>query len=135
MRGFLHRERANVCFFISIRLKIPFWKKLGFSPIYFLIQIFEFTHGNNFFNKFTFHLKKDFCGWKIYFKFWIGLTLVDLNEIYLTKPPEFEISHSVESWGKKLSKFQHATNSIVSKLRKVSIPNFDRTILRLESRF
>ena len=45
-----------------------------------------------------------FIDWQIFFQFIIGLNLIDLNEIFLLKQSEFEISDSVEIYDKKLPK-------------------------------
>jgi len=37
----------------------------------------------------------------ISFHFKIGLTLIDLNEIFPMKPSEFKISHSIKSYNEK----------------------------------
>ena len=54
------------------------------------------------------------------------------------KPSEFNISLSVKSYDKKpaenYQKFYDAKMQIVLKLFKISIPNVDRTILKLKSR-
>ena len=35
---------------------------------------------------------------KMFFHFEIGMTLIDLNEIFSTKQSEFQISHSAKSY-------------------------------------
>ena len=49
------------------------------------------------------HLKTDFIHEKIFFSYKIGLTPVDLNQIFPMKPIGLEISLSAESYNKKLA--------------------------------
>ena len=59
-----------------------------------------------------------------------------MNEIFLMKPSKSKISHSVKSYDEKTSKncrnFYDTEKRIISKLSKISIRNFNSTILRLD---
>ena len=54
------------------------------------------------------------------------------------EPSEFEICLSVESYDKKTAQnclnFYDAGKRLISELSNISMPNFDRTILRLDSK-
>ena len=57
----------------------------------------------------------------------MGLTLIDLNEIFPMKPSESKISLSVDSYDKKTAEnfrnFYDAEKPIISKLSMISISN------------
>ena len=62
--------------------------------------------------------------------------MIDLNQIVLMKPLEFRISNSVERYDKKTAENYRncylAEMFIVSKLIKISFPNFDSTNWNVE---
>ena len=72
----------------------------------------------------------------IYFWIKLRLTLLDLQEIFLIshKTLEFPIRSKVmiKKTAEKCQNFNDAEKLRVSKLSKISIQNFDKTILRLE---
>ena len=63
-----------------------------------------------------------------------NVTLIDLNQIFLIKPSEYEISLSVKSYDEKnVENYQNyyiIEKSIVSKLSKISIPNLNSNLYR-----
>ena len=66
---------------------------------------------------------------EIFFKFKIRYIQIDLNQIFKMKPSEFETSISIERDDENTAENYRncyvADKSIVSKLSKISIPNFD----------
>ena len=69
----------------------------------------------------------------------LGLTLLDLNEIFAMKSSEFEISHSIEFYKRRKTaknwwNFYYVEKRIISKLWKISISNFNCKISRSDSR-
>ena len=68
---------------------------------------------------------------KTFFIFEIGLTLLDLNQIFLMKPSEFKNSVFIDSYdNKELPKMAEISmmTKNTSKLSKISFPNFNDTI-------
>ena len=67
----------------------------------------------------------------LFFLIGIDYMLLDLNEIFPTKPLEFKFIISVESYAEKTSEnyrnYYVAEKRIVSKLSKLSIGSFDNT--------
>ena len=80
-----------------------------------------------------------FMGKKILFEYKIGLILINLNQTFPMKPSEFKISILVESYDEKTAENYRnryvAEKRIVSKLSKISIPNFNSTNWRLKYKF
>ena len=68
----------------------------------------------------------------------MGMTLIDLNEIFPMKPSEFKIFLSGESYDKKTAEnclnFHDTDKHIISKQSKISISVFYSKILKLESK-
>ena len=63
---------------------------------------------------------------------------MDLNEIFPIRPSELKIFLSVKSYDKKTAEkyrnFYDAEKLITCKISKISIPNFNSTFLRLDSK-
>ena len=70
-------------------------------------------------------------------QFQIRLSLIDLHEIFLMKPSEYEISHSVKSSDETTSEnylnFYDSEKHMIFKLSKISNTNFESKILIFDS--